>query len=128
MRSTLLVSALAALALAAPRPQDIEFDLVDAAPDADPVTPPIGGGAQSSVSIQPAAVATNLGGAAVTDVASAAATSAIAATDSKRDFLEVADSLKKRDGDCLTQPLGSGPTITRYDLEVSCRMRWICWH
>ena len=47
MRSTLIVSAFAALALGAPRPQEIDFDVVDAAPDpeiseivSNSVTPP----------------------------------------------------------------------------------------
>ena len=59
MRTTMLVSALAALALAAPRPQDIEFDQVDAAPDAVIATPLVDG-AMSNVSIQPVAAVTAL--------------------------------------------------------------------
>jgi hypothetical protein len=87
MRSAFIVSAFAALALAlaAPRPQDIEFDQVDAA--ADPIVVAVSADvAEQTVSIQ-----------------------------QKRDFLGVARSLSKRgDGDCSAQPAGTGPTVTTY--------------
>lgn len=66
MRTTLLVGAFAALAIAAPRPQEIEFELVDAAPNAVPVDPD---SAPSSVAIQPSAAASTLAVAQITDVA-----------------------------------------------------------
>lgn len=92
VRSTLLVSALTALALAAPRPHDIEFDLVDASPDAEIVTPPADV-ASETVPVQPVADAVVIADASVTDVAS---------TKEKRDFFEVADTLGKRsDGELL---------------------------
>lgn len=104
MRSTLIISAFAALALAAPHPQDIEFDQVDAAPDPEPVTPPVIGTSQT-VSIQPAAAVVTLADASVTDTAS---------TNDKRDFLEVSQMLDKRgsDGDCSALPQGTGPQVS----------------
>lgn len=99
MRSTLIISTLAALALAAPRPQDIEFDQVDAAPDPVIVTPPVDGSSET-VSVQPSAAISTIAAAAVTDTASA---------NDKRDFLEF---LGKRDGDCSAQPKGTGPTVS----------------
>lgn len=95
MRSTLIVSAFAALALAAPRPQEIEFDLVDAAPDPIVVTVPITG-TSDSVPIQAAAAAAAIGTQAVDET-----------TMTKRRSL-----FSKRDGDCSKQPLGTGPAVT----------------
>lgn len=66
MRSTTIVSAFAALALAAPRPQDIEWDQVDAAADPEIFTPPTDV-TVDTVAIQPAAAASAVASAAVTD-------------------------------------------------------------
>lgn len=106
MRSAFIISAFAALALAAPRPQDIEFDQVDAAADPIIVAAPVDV-ADQTVSIQPLAAVTTLAAASVTDVAST--------LDQKRDFLDVARSLRKRgDGDCSALPAGTGPTVSSY--------------
>jgi hypothetical protein len=99
MRSTLIVSAFAALAFAAPRPQDIEFDQVDAAPDPVIFTPPVDG-TSSSVAIQPSSAIAAVADASVTDTAT---------PNDKRDFLGF---LGKRDGNCAVQPQGTGPAVT----------------
>jgi ribonuclease PH len=111
MRSAFIVSAFAALALAAPRPQDIEFDQVDASPDPIVVAVPVDV-AEQTVTLQPLAAVTTTADASVTDVAS---------TEQKRDFLGVARSLSKRhDGDCSAQPAGTGPAVSKYvSLPVS---------
>ena len=95
MRSAIIVSAFVALAAAAPRPQEIEFDLVDAAPDAVPVVPPIN---VTSDDVEVAPVASAVA-AAVADVTSVATTQ-------KRDFLDLASSLSRRDIACEKQPAG----------------------
>lgn len=100
MRSAIIISALTALALAAPRPQDIEFDQVDAAPDVDLVTPPVIG-TTDSVVIQPSSAAISIGADAVTDVAT-----------TKRDLLRQRGSFGKRDGNCAVQPAGTGPQVS----------------
>jgi len=102
MRYTLIVSAFAALALAAPRPQDIDFEQVDAAPEADPVSPPIDVSVDV-VAVQPVAAATALAAASVTEVATA----------EKRDFLEVAGLLEKRNAECAAETPGTGPQVSR---------------
>ncbi|KUJ11847.1 uncharacterized protein LY89DRAFT_653320 [Mollisia scopiformis] len=107
MRSTYIISAFAGLALAAPHPQDIEFDQVDAAPDPTIVTPPVLG-ASATVSIQPTAAVATVADASVTEVASTNSTE----TNDKRDFL---DFLGKRDGNCAVQPKGTGPTVNTPD-------------
>ena len=104
MRSTLIVSAFAALALAAPRPQDIEFDQVDAAPDSEITTPPTDV-TVDIVANQPVASVLAAATAVVTDVAST--------TNQKRDVMDVLDRIAKRDAPCAAQPTGSGP-ISRY--------------
>lgn len=106
MRSTLIVSAFAALALAAPRPQDIEWDQVDASPDPEIVTPPTDV-TVDTVAIQPASAASAIASAAVTDVASTIA--------QKRDMLEVADLLSTRNADCTAEPAGTGPVVNNPD-------------
>ena len=109
MRSTLIASAFAALALAAPRPQDIEFDLVDAAPAAEIYTPPTNV-TVDTVSIQPASAASALASAAVSNVASTEDPT------QKRDILEISDALSlktKRDADCAAQPAGSGSAVNK---------------
>jgi hypothetical protein len=106
MRSTLIVSAFAALAIAAPRPQDIEWDQVDASPDPEIYTPPTNV-TVDTVAIQPASAASAIASAAVTDVASTTDLS------QKRDILKVADLLGKRDADCAVQPAGSGPAVNK---------------
>jgi hypothetical protein len=75
MRTTLIVSAFSALAVAAPRPQDIEFDQVDAAPDAVIVAPP-SDVTTDSVPAQPVAEAVAIASSAVTETT----------TTEKRDF------------------------------------------
>jgi hypothetical protein len=83
MRSTLIASA-----FAAPRPQDIEFDLVDAAPHAEIYTPPTNV-TVDTVSIQPASAASALASAAVSNIASTVDPT------QKRDILEVADAVSQ---------------------------------
>jgi hypothetical protein len=113
MRSTLIISAFAALALAAPRPQDIEFDQVDAAPDAEIVTPPTDVTSDTPVT-QPVSQAVSIGSTSVTDTT----------TTQKRDFLEVANSLSKRgDGDCSAEPAGTGPQVSSYVFPPVLRLR-----
>ena len=94
MRSALIISLLSALSIAAPRPQDLNFDEIDAAPDAVVVSPPTNV-TVDNVATQPAAVASAIAAAAVSDVA----------TTDKRD-------LEERDGDCSSLPAGTGPTVT----------------
>jgi hypothetical protein len=93
MRSALLISALAALALAAPRPQDIEFDLVDEASTPEPTTAPDDGQADV-VDIQPTNIADSIGAAAPTSM-------------SRRNV----DDFVKRDGNCSPLPAGTGPAV-----------------
>lgn len=87
-----MVSAFAALSLAAPRPQDIEWDQVDAAPDVEVVAD----GVASPTLQSPAAAST---------IAAAAVSSAAA---EKRDL----HHLGKRDGNCAAQPAGTYQAIT----------------
>ncbi|TVY78337.1 hypothetical protein LSUE1_G003964, partial [Lachnellula suecica] len=101
MRTTFIVSAFAALAIAAPRPQDIEFDQVDAAPDAEIVSPPTDV-TTDYVAVQPVAEAVAIATAAIFETT----------TTQKRDFLEVVDSIAKRDGDCSAEPAGTGPQVS----------------
>lgn len=70
MRSTIFLSAFAALAIAAPRPQDIQFDLVDVASDPEIVTPPTDV-VVDNIAVLPAASAVHVADASVTDVAQA---------------------------------------------------------
>lgn len=95
MRFTLIASGLVALALAAPRPQEIGFDLVDAAPDAQIDTAP-SDVTSESVPIQPVAVAISVGDNSITDTAQA-----------KKKHKRV-----DRDGDCDPQPAGTGPRVS----------------
>ena len=104
MRSTFIVSAFAALALAAPRPQDTEWDQVDAAADPEIFTPPTDV-VVDTVYIQPAAAASTVASAAVTEVAST--------TSQKRDMLEVVDLLSARNTDCAPETPGTGPAVSR---------------
>ena len=92
MRSILMVSAFAALSLAAPRPQDIEWDQVDAAPDVEVVADGV-----ASPTLQSPAAASTI---------AAAAVSASPST-KKRDL-----TLQKRDGNCAVQPAGTYQAIT----------------
>lgn len=96
MRSTLLVSAFAGLALAAPRPQDIDFTLVDAAPDAVIDSAPFNVTSET-VAIVPVAAAVAIASDSVTDVAE---------VNKKR------DTVAKRDGNCAVQPAGTGPQVS----------------
>ena len=100
MRSTIIVSAFAALALAAPRPQEIEFDQVEAVPDTTPIVPPTDV-TVDTVDIAPKADVVAAAEAAVTEVA----------TTSKRAFLDGSDNLSKRAEICKPQPAGTGPAV-----------------
>jgi hypothetical protein len=106
MRPTFVVSAFAALALAAPRPQDIVFDEVDATPDPTIYTPPTNV-TVDTVAIQPASAASAIASAAVTDVASTSDPT------EKRDVMGVAGQLKPRTADCGALPDGSGPAVNK---------------
>jgi hypothetical protein len=99
MRSALIVSAFAALALAAPRPQDIEFDEYDAIPESDPIVVPTDVTADV-VDILPKAAIVAAAQAAVTEVA----------TTSKRAFLDGGDNLRREEL-CKVQPAGTGPAV-----------------
>lgn len=103
MRSTYIISAFAALTLAAPRPQDIEFDQVDAAPDPVIYSVPVDG-TSATVTLLPSAAVSSAAVAAVTDTASTSDPS------QKRDIEHALG--KRRDGDCSTQPAGTGPAVT----------------
>ncbi len=104
MRSTIIVSAFAALALAAPRPQDIEWDQVDSAADPEIFTPPTDV-TVDTVAIQPASAASAVASAAVTDIAST--------TSQKRDMLEVAELLSARNAECTLETPGTGTAISK---------------
>lgn len=93
MRSTLIVAALAGMAIATPmaKRQAIEFDQYDAADEPTVTTPPIGGG--DGISADTA-----------NDAADAAAASATA------DPSTTSSKIKARNnGDCSAQALGQGP-------------------
>jgi hypothetical protein len=100
MRSTIIVSAFAALALAAPRPQEIEFDQVEAIPDTTPIVVPVDVSVDT-VDILPTAAVVAAAEAAVTEVA----------TTQKRAFLDGGDDLSKRGQICSIQPAGTGPAV-----------------
>ena len=92
MRAALILPVLAGLAVAAPRPQDIDLAGVDAAPDPVMVTPAYDVVSQSAtaaptLSIQP--ITTDAVG-----------------------LRKRRAPVEKRDGDCAPQPLGSGPVPT----------------
>jgi len=112
MRSTLIVSAFAAFALAAPRPQDIDFDGVDSTPDPTVYTPPTNV-TVDEVAIQPASAASAIASAAVTDVATTSDP-----VQDKRDFSELTDRLDARGADCAALPAGSGPAVNRYGYSM----------
>ena len=103
MRSTIFVSAFAALAIAAPRPQDIQFDLVDVASDPEIVTPPTDV-VVDNIAVLPAASAVHVADASVTDVAQA--------KPKERRGLQKR-GLQKRDGDCSPEPAGTGTRVSR---------------
>ncbi|KAK0116915.1 hypothetical protein ONS96_012761 [Cadophora gregata f. sp. sojae] len=100
MRSTAFVSARAALAIAAPRPQDIQFDLVDSASDPEIVTPPTDI-VVDIVADLPEAFAVQVANATVTDVAQAKP--------------KVRRRLQQRDGDCSPEPAGTGTHVLSPD-------------
>lgn len=93
MRSTIILSAFAALAAAAPRPQDIALDAVDAAPD--PTIYTVTDGTSPTVSIMPLAAMTTIADATVTNAAG--------------DNVNSKRALGRRDGDCSPLPRGFGP-------------------
>jgi hypothetical protein len=100
MRSAVIISALAALAAAAPRPQDIDFTQVDAAGAAEVESAPAAATAASQVVAVPSQ--TGL------------AASVVSATPlAQRDFDDLISALSKRDGNCAAQPAGTGPTINK---------------
>lgn len=96
MRSTIIVSALAALAVANPVPQAIDLAAVDALPEASVSGAP-DNVAYQSVDVKPSAAATSAGAAKVTDTAVPSGSPA------KRNIV-------KRS--CEVQPAGAGPTST----------------
>jgi hypothetical protein len=105
MRSALIVSAFAALTLAAPRPQEIDFDTVDAAPDAPiyeaPAVP-----VKENVPSQSDATAVKLAIGSITETVNP----------EKRDLLNVIDNLSGRaEQDCSALPAGTGPTVNTPD-------------
>jgi hypothetical protein len=99
MRSAIIISAFAALALAAPRPQDIEFDQYDAVPESDPIVVPTDV-TVDVVDVLPKAAVVAAAQAAVTEVA----------TTSKRAFLDSGD-FQRREEICKVQPEGTGPVV-----------------
>ncbi|KAN0108500.1 hypothetical protein V8E51_008242 [Hyaloscypha variabilis] len=106
MRSTLIVSAFAALALAAPRPQDIDFTGVDSTPDPEVYSAPTNVTSEE-VAIQPASAALAIASAAVTDVATT--------SDPVQEKRDLTDGLSARGGDCAALPAGSGPAVNNPD-------------
>ncbi|KAK5999469.1 hypothetical protein QM012_005470 [Aureobasidium pullulans] len=99
MRSSILFALLPSIALAAPYPQDIDLDAVEAAPDPVIVTPAVDVVAQTATAA-PIAQQTESAAAAIATAPAATSNSA-----SKRDLLEA------RDGTCAKQAKGSGPVI-----------------
>jgi hypothetical protein len=112
MRSIFIISACAALILAAPRPQEIDFDQVDAAPDVNIVTPPVGVTSES-VAIVPAGEAVIVGSQAVTDTTTTKRD--IGIDEIKRNALGEREwpGITKRDGDCTAEPAGTGPRVSK---------------
>ncbi|PBP19023.1 hypothetical protein BUE80_DR010095 [Diplocarpon rosae] len=108
MRATLIILAFAALALAAPRPQAIDIDAVDALPNPKVDTAPSNVTAET-VPIVPVASAVKIADASVTDVAQ---------TKGKR------ENLNKRDGNCAVQPAGTGPRISTPDDSADSFLKW----
>ena len=103
MRYLQFLPAFVAIASAAPRPQDIQFDIVDAADDPVIVTPAVAVASQTA-SIANIEVQTSLAAAAVSS-APAAPASDDSQNTAKRD-------LEKRDGNCAKQPAGKGPVAS----------------
>ncbi|KAM3075038.1 hypothetical protein ACMFMG_007502 [Clarireedia jacksonii] len=98
MRSTIIAATLVALAAAAPRPQSMDLNAIDALPDAAVIKPPVAVQVDTPT-IQPSAAAASLAAAVVTSTAE------------KRDFLEVISAKRKR-GNCAAQPDGYGPVTS----------------
>ncbi|EON68796.1 hypothetical protein W97_08054 [Coniosporium apollinis CBS 100218] len=108
MRS-LFLAGFASLALAAPRPQNIDIEAVEAAPDPVMVTPAVAApsqGASVAAAVVEAAAATKVSLLKRTNMICGGEEdpSACIEVESKRDV-----QVRKRDGDCSKQPLGSGP-------------------
>lgn len=108
MRS-LFFAGLASLALAAPRPQNIDTEAVEAAPDPVMVTPAVATPSQRAsiaAAVVEAAAATKVSLLKRTNMICGGEEdpSACIEVESKRDV-----QVRKRDGDCSKQPLGSGP-------------------
>lgn len=97
MRSALLLSALTAIAAAAPHPQLIDFDGVDSAPAAVKVTP------ANDAPSQVIPIAAEL-------AASSVGAAAIAATPLGS---SIPGKMAKRNGDCSLQPSGTGPSVNK---------------
>ena len=99
MRTALIVSALAALAAAAPRPQDIDFGEIDSEPrptETGPSPTDVSDPVDYSLSAAKAS-------------ASAAVTDDLTSGDSKRDLVELQSLVERAQGDCAPQPNGYGP-------------------
>lgn len=107
MHTSFALLGLAALAAAAPAPapQALDFAQVSAAPTATAVTVPISGTGQT-ITIEPSAVASSVGVAAVTATAIAA-----------RDLTQ--EDFTKRDGTCLAQIAGTGPAVNSPDTPAA---------
>ena len=100
MRSFVTLSVLAAIAAAAPRPQDIDFDQVEQAADPVIITPAV------NVATQVATVA------AVTEQA-AAASAAVSADPAVNNASPVAErDIVERASTCTKQKAGKGPVAT----------------
>ena len=95
MRSILLTATLIGCALAAPRPQDIDFDAVDAA-------------AAPSFTAAPDNVVSEIAAVSTTAVAPLSAVTSDSSSPDRRRAEEF-EGLEKRDGNCAAQPAGSGP-------------------
>ncbi|KAI6711413.1 hypothetical protein JHW43_006074 [Diplocarpon mali] len=108
MRATLAASAFAALALAAPRPQAIDIDVIDALPNPQLDTAP-SNATSETVPIVPVASAVQVADASVTDVAQ---------TKGKRELLN------KRDGNCAVQSAGTGTQVSTPDDSADSFLKW----
>ncbi|KAI5250425.1 hypothetical protein E4T43_00013 [Aureobasidium subglaciale] len=136
MRSSFLYALLPTLALAAPRPQDINLDAVDAAPDPVIVTPAVAVVAQTATAAAIAAQTLSAAAAIATDPASTDTTGiekrddsgsvdlaacnyfcdnttvTVSARDTSIGGLAKRDVLEARDVTCAKQPTGAGPVTS----------------
>ncbi|CZT44131.1 uncharacterized protein RSE6_04259 [Rhynchosporium secalis] len=98
MRSNIVLAAFAALAIAAPRPQEIEFDLVDSAADPIIFTPPTDVPFENIAAISAEFIA---------QVVAVSVTEAAQAIPKR--------GLQRRDGDCSPEAAGTGPRVSSPD-------------